>query len=125
MAFLNEGSLIDESAQKREPDGITFSQTGVAYHYLVPLSERLTVWLRNLWHWRTAWAVRHLSKQLRKDKAFRESWQANIAMPIYDGTRIDYDYTDSNGIIVKGVENMPIQQANDIADRLMKHLFGV
>lgn len=109
--------------------------------------SRIHTFLRNLWHWRTAWAVRHLSKQLRNDPYFRQSWQSNIAMPIYDATRpqclhqcetsLDRsephcELRDSRCEINQACtiprrfecREMSIEQANYIADRLMKHLFG-
>ena len=89
-------------------------------------SERLKTWLRNLWHWRTAWAVRYLSKQLQKDKAFRDSWQANIATTIFDTSSSNIDghgavHHKSDWSIAIGVGR---KQCNEIADRLMKHLFN-
>lgn len=72
--------------------------------------------LHNLWHWRTAWAVRYLSKQLQKDKAFRDSWQANMAVSIQDEMRVE---VDSDRI---GQANYLL--SNRMADRLMKHLFN-
>lgn len=92
--------------------------------------------LRNLWHWRTAWAVRYLSEQLQKDKGFRDSWHANIAMPIYDATRPQrtcdqMTFTGHFGSCpqvraneVKNYYPMTPELCNDIADRLMKHLFN-
>lgn len=106
--------------------------------YRAPLSERLSVWLRNLWHWRTAWAVRYLSKQLQRDKEFRDAWQANIAMPIYDATRpictcprpeyAQWEGHDSACPRFKAHEMgqdqpMSAEFCNVVADRLMKHLF--
>ncbi len=69
--------------------------------------ERFRVWLSNLrvLHIRIALFV--LCRAMRKDPSFRDSWQANIAMPIYVGA--DFKLT-------------PVE-ANKIADRLMKHLF--
>lgn len=89
--------------------------------YRAPLSERVVVGLRNLWHWRTAWAVKHLSQQLQRDLGFRESWQANIAMPIYDATRSAETLSKHD---CGWKSHMEGTQANYIADRLMKHLFG-
>lgn len=54
-------------------------------------------------------AVETLSKALQEDPSFAIAWQSNIAMPIYDGARGRLSHA----------------QANEIADRLMKHLFGV
>jgi len=85
------------------------------------------IWLTNLWHWRTGWAVRHLSKQLQSDLTFRESWQANIAMPIFDCTRGHHptNWKIEGGGVAIAVRYMPIEQANYIADQLMKHLFNI
>lgn len=116
----------------------TISSTGVEYHKVshTPITEKLRVWFINSYHWRTKWAVRHLSKQLRRDPEFRESWKANIAMPIYDATRPVCNCGQSrfepclpqcarrqhaaNAYLFE----MPPKQCNAIADRLMKHLFG-
>lgn len=67
-------------------------------------------------HWRTKWAVGFLCKQLQNDLGFRESWHANIAMPIYD------EFRKETACEVIGETN--IKLANRIADRLMNHLFG-
>lgn len=98
------------------------------YHDAPPL-ERLRVWLTNLYHWRTAWAVRHLSKQLQNDPEFRQSWHANIAMPIYDATRRECDcraaYINADHLdTCDSVTCLRIDDCNRIADRLMKHLFN-
>ena len=66
-------------------------------------------------HWRnwlnrgTAKAYRNLTQAMRNDPMYAHSWQCNIAMPIYDGA--------------KG--KLTIEEANQIADDLMKHLFDV
>ena len=86
----------------------------------------IMVWFRNLYHWRTVWAVKHLSKQLQRDPAFREAWRANMAMPIYDCTRGNHPThwkIDGGGVAI-AVRYMPAQQCNYIADRLLKHLFN-
>lgn len=125
----------------------TVSPTGVEYHKVshTPWTEHLRVWFINLYHWRTRWAVSHLSKQIQRDPGFRQSWHANIAMPIYDATRPQC-YCDKLLFNPKDVpplhypncelsqaatvprrfehREMSIEQANYIADRLMKHLFG-
>lgn len=85
--------------------------------------NRFSVWLRNLWHWRTAWAYRHLAKQMQKDRGYAESWQANIAMTIYDATKDDVlcrmNFPEGSALILHS------NQCNALADRLMSHLFGV
>lgn len=57
-------------------------------------------------------AYDHLAGALQTDAGFALSWQANIAMPIFDGCK-------SRGI------DMSHAQANILADDLMKHLFNV
>jgi len=74
------------------------------------------IWLTNLWHWRTGWAVRYLSKQLQRDPAFRESWYANIKMPIFDEMCAEVGHSQI------GKQN--VELAGRMADRLMKHLFN-
>lgn len=69
----------------------------------------------NLWNWRTAWAVRHLRKQMRKDKAFREGWEANVAMAIYDA------YPDSKP---RPLVRLDHQNCKHMAERVMKGVFG-
>lgn len=119
----------------KSPDSVTISATGYTKNYSVPLADRVSVWLTNLWHWRTAWAVRYLSKQLQRDKAFRDAWQSNIAMPIYDAThpqctcptkagRYDAHYPECPLYCLPlSDRELPAYQCNAIADRLMKHLF--
>lgn len=67
--------------------------------------------IRVRWHnWRNrkvAKAYRALSQAMRDDPDFAHSWQCNIAMPIFDQTKLSHE------------------EANVIADRLMKHLFDV
>lgn len=70
---------------------------------------RLGVWLRNLRSWKIARANRDLSRAMKRDSDFAHTWQCNIAMPILDG---------ANGKLTP-------KEANEIADRLMRHLFGV
>lgn len=80
-----------------------------------PLHGRVSVWLKNVWHWRTAWAVSYLSKQLQRDKWFRDSWHTNIAMTVYDATHV--------GPYLYEFDQIPIGDCNRVADRLMHHLF--
>lgn len=68
--------------------------------------ESLRVRLRNLWHWRTAWAYRHLVREMKRDPDYAHTWKCNIACPLMD-------------------EGMNHTDANRAADRLMRHLFGV
>lgn len=97
------------------PMATTVAINGEKPRYSVPIRERLAVWLRNLWNWRTAWAVRHLSKEMQKDPTFRAAWQANIAMPIYDS---------QNSNVQPPFNLNHADGCNLLADRLMKHLFG-
>lgn len=68
--------------------------------------DSLRVRLRNLWHWRTAWAYRYLVREMKRDPDYAHTWQCNIACPLMD-------------------EGMSHDAANRAADRLMRHLFGV
>ena len=68
--------------------------------------NKLTVRFHNLWNWRTAWAYRHLSREMKRDPGYAHTWQCNIACPLMD-------------------EGMTHADANRAADRLMRHLFGV
>ena len=73
------------------------------------LKENLKISWRN-WNVRkTGRAYRALAKAIQDDPGFAHSWQCNIAMPIFDGA--------------KG--KLTHQEANEIADRLMNHLFEV
>ena len=82
---------------------------GCSLDSLVGLRDRL----RLAWHnWRVrgiAKAYRALTQAMRDDPDYAHSWQCNIAMPIYDGA--------------KG--KLTIEEANIIADNLMRHLFEV
>lgn len=69
----------------------------------------LRVHWSNWWNRKTVKAYRHLSEAMKNDPAYALSWQCNIAMPILDGANGKLTHTE----------------ANEIADRLMKHLFGV
>lgn len=69
----------------------------------------LSVHWRNWWNRKTARAYKNLTKAMRDDELYAMSWKANIQMPIYDMTR----------------GKLTIQETEAIADRLMKHLFGV
>ena len=71
--------------------------------------QDLRVHWDNWWNRKTARAYGHLSDAMKNDPSFALSWQANIAMPILDGSRGKLTHAE----------------ANEIADRLMKHLFGV
>lgn len=101
-------------------------------------------------HWRERfcvgwqnWKVRHIGKAIRvlckalkEDPSFRQAWHSNIAMPIYDATRPKCSCVFDQGHephcqIVQAhdiprrfeLQDMSIEQANYIADKLMKHLF--
>lgn len=92
-------------------------------HYRVPIRERLRVWYSNWKVRHVGKAVRVLSKALQDDPEFRQAWRANIAMPIYD-----YCQSPWHGLCDPSTDKPPqvtIRQANEIADRLMRHLFEV
>lgn len=102
--------------------------------YRVPLLERLGVWWRNLRNRRTARAYRDLAAAMKADPDYAHSWLCNIAMPIYDSTRpsctCDFQEGHEPGCPIVRAHNldtrpMSIEEANDIAKRLMRHLFGV
>ena len=69
----------------------------------------LRVHWNNWWNRKTARAYNQLSSAMQNDPSFALSWQCNIAMPILDGA--------------KG--KLTAEEANAIADDLMRHLFGV
>lgn len=71
--------------------------------------EKLRVNWRNWWNRETANAYKTLAKAMKDDPQYAASWQANIAMPMFDAA--------------KG--KLTHQEANDIADILMRHLFDV
>ena len=71
------------------------------------LVRRFIVWCINLRSWKTSRANRDLQKAFRDDPDFARVWQSNIAMPILDGA----------------AGKLTHEEANEIADRLMKHLF--
>lgn len=68
---------------------------------------KIICWFRNLRYWKTARAVRDLHKAFQKDDGFVLTWKCNIAMTLIDHTKLTRD------------------EANDAADHLMRHLFGV
>lgn len=70
---------------------------------------KIIVWFRNLRHWKTARAYRDLTGAMKRDPGFAASWQSNIAIPILDGAKGKLTHAE----------------ANEIADRLMRHLFEV
>ena len=71
--------------------------------------EHLRVWWSNWKVWHVSKAYRTMAKALQADPGYAISWQANIAMGIYDGA--------------KG--KLTSAEANQIADELMRHLWGV
>lgn len=98
--------------------------------------ERIKVWLRNLKHWKTARAYRDLQRAMLKDPDYAWSWHCNIAMPIYDATHpactCKWDQGHAHGddcaiVKARAAGNRPVttEQANEIASRLMRHLFKV
>lgn len=65
------------------------------------------VWWKNFPNRGTGRAYRKLTKAMKDDAGYAQVWQSNIAMPIFDNC--------------KG--KLTHQECNDIADRLMQHLF--
>jgi hypothetical protein len=104
-----------------------------AVGFRVPISERVRVCVHNLGclHIRLAWWI--LSRAMKRDKDFRDSWQSNIAMPIHDHTRptctcqFDSGHESTCALVRANKERnfhaVDISTCNAIADRLMKHLF--
>jgi hypothetical protein len=95
----------------------------------------LRVWLRNLRCIPVRIALAVLRRAFRRDPGFYDSWHANIAMPIYDATRpmCTCDFSDGHEpqcpkAIAQRTRNfhpMSLELANEIGDRLMRHLFDV
>ena len=79
----------------------------------VRLTEAMLLRLPNLWsNWRNrhvARAYRTMQDALQRDCGYADAWQANIAMPIFDG---------ADGKLTHA-------EANEIADRIMAHLWSV
>jgi hypothetical protein len=120
--------------------------------YRAPVSERLQVMWRNRGCWKIKLALFILHRAFKKDPGFRQSWHANIAMPIYDATRcdptkpsnkeiaaqawcypgtqhhvMDVDLCSAFAVVLelREIEARPdIDRCNLIADNLMKHLFN-
>lgn len=109
-----------------------------------PPLDALRRFFINLYNWKTRWAVNHLRKAMKEDPDYRHSWLCNIAMPIYDATRPQCICLALSEPIQMGSHStrcemhavntiprryecreMSIEQANHIAERLMKHLFDV
>jgi len=105
----------------------------------VPLRERIRVFLANWKHRHTKRAYRQIAKAMRDDPDYRHSWLCNIAMPIYDATRttcvcdkkrfghsLECSKWQAEEYPKRfSCRDMSIEQANYIAERLMKHLFDV
>ena len=62
--------------------------------------------LRNILNWKTKRAYNDMSKAMKKDPEYAYGWHCNIACPLMD-------------------EGMEHDKANQVAERLMKHLFGI
>ncbi len=77
--------------------------------FRIPIMHRLKLWIRNCPSWPTAHAYWQLKRSLKSDPMYAHAWKCNIAMPIYDNC--------------KG--KLTIVECNEIADRLMKHIFSV
>ena len=82
---------------------------GVPAVACIRLLGRVWVMWTNWKNRKTAKAYRTMARALQRDEGYALSWQANIAMPILDG---------SNGKLTHN-------EANRIADALMLHLWGV
>lgn len=86
--------------------------------YRVPFRERLRVWWQNWKVRKTSRAYHQLRKALQEDKEYRNAWKANIACMIHDNVQAG----------PLGPENfiggdMPWEQSNQIATRIMDQLF--
>lgn len=112
----------------------------------VSWGEKFRVWCQNFKCRKTARAYRDLCKALNEDPAYRQTWLANISMPIYDATRPKCycDFPDipkwdggvkAHGIHCEQMESetiprrfecreMSIEQSNYIAEKILKHLFN-
>ena len=73
------------------------------------LLDRIRVRWANWKNRRVARAYRTMQDALQGDCGYADAWQANIAMPIFDG---------ANGKLTHA-------EANEIADRIMAHLWSV
>lgn len=85
------------------------NESKVEKRWSPPLSQKIGVWWNNFKHRGTGRAYRKLCKSMQDDPSYAHSWMCNITMPIYDNA--------------KG--KLTIHECNDIADRLMQHLFSV
>ncbi len=74
-----------------------------------PLLDRILVWWSNWKNRRVAKAYRTMAEALRRDPSFAESWRANIACVVHDTPASQTAW----------------ETANETADRLMAHLWGV
>lgn len=75
--------------------------------------QRLKTWIINIPNIPTMLAFRVLTRAIRKDPAYAEGWQANIAMSVYDESR-------SNG-----TQPLSAEFCNRATARFMKICFGV
>src|SRR5437867_4416091 len=83
--------------------------------YRPTLTERLRVRWQNWKVRKVGKAMRVIGKDIQTDPGYRQTWHANIAMTIYDSTA-----DQPAGPIVSHID-----QANYIADKLLKHFFGI
>lgn len=79
----------------------------VAVHRSVGLLARLRVKWQNWKVRKTGRAYRHLCKAMKDDPGYALTWQCNIACVIFDSNVCNQ------------------KQANEVADKLMAHLFDV
>lgn len=103
--------------------------------YRVPIQDKARLAIQNFRCLPNRIALWWLGRQFRKDADYRESWKANIAMPIYDATRMRCMCNSQEGHeawcpIVRAHDirafecgEMNAKHANYIADILLKHLF--
>lgn len=94
------------------------------------LSEARRYWI-NFKSLPTWLAMRYLGRVIRNDPDYQEGWRANIAMPIYDRTRI---HCDCHAAFTANVEHARAcksflapspQLCNDIANQILKNFFDV
>lgn len=102
--------------------------------HVVPLKERFTVWWRNLKYRKVGKAWKVLEEEIRNDPSYHQVILSNIAMPIYDATRMKCmcEYQTGKCDWCKNFKEdarrfeftqMSGQQANFIAERIINHLF--
>lgn len=72
----------------------------------------------------------HLGRVLRKDLEYQEAWRSNLAMPIYDRTRVacncraSYSVTD-HAKDCSSLQSPSPELCNEIANQILKNFFDV